>query len=219
MIRYMVTEPHIDKEAAFSITKALARFEADHDGGTSLKKQFEEIESKSGKETPGVYAYAGDTLIGGLTFLVHNDWVFFQCGFVAEGCRNGGVYTRIIDAVEKWAREHGISGLFTSTFDFEAPSLYEKLGFVRGGTMQNCPKGNTSYEYIKDFLQQEEVREPIGYDEGIAEMGYLLSVIKKEPDSVKAANRIALIAQALAEQKRVGYDSVALPHLLTKEKS
>lgn len=106
----------------------------------------------------GAFALSGTEVLGGLTFNIHNDWVWLQCGFVCEELRRQGIYRSLLDLIESWAREAGISGIMVSTYDFEAPAVYERLGFIRGAVLPNCPKGNTSIDYYKVLLDENPDR-------------------------------------------------------------
>lgn len=61
----------------------------------------------------------------------------------------------MLDFIESWARKVDISGIIVSTYDFEAPEVYERLGFTRGAVLPNCPKGNTSIDYYKVLMNKE----------------------------------------------------------------
>ena len=136
-----------DAERINAVTAALYRFEAKNGTGDKIKAKRPENDSAG----EGAFADVGNVLIGGLTFHVHNDWVFLHCGYVWEQYRGIGVYTSLVESVENVARNAGLSGIFVSTYDFEAPGLYERLGFTRGAVLHNCPEGNTSIDYYKDF--------------------------------------------------------------------
>lgn len=98
---------------------------------------------------PGIFAFEEEILIGGLTLTIHNDWIFLHCGFVLPEYRGMGIYKKILLSLVDFAGAEGLSGIFTSTYSFEAPHLYERLGFIKGSVMPDCPKGNTSIDYYK----------------------------------------------------------------------
>jgi len=102
-------------------------------------------------EHHGLYAFCGDELIGGLTLDLRDDWVFLGCGFVLPEYRNRGIYKHIMQLIEERARSLNISGIFVSTYEFEAPHIYESLGYTKGCVLRNMPKGNTSIDYYKCF--------------------------------------------------------------------
>lgn len=105
----------------------------------------------------GVYAFCENDLIGGLTFACHNDWIFLHCGFVLPKYRGQGIYTVIINFIQKFGIEAGMSGIFTGTYEFEAPAFYERMGFTRGSVLHDCPKGNTSIDFYKSFTTEKRL--------------------------------------------------------------
>lgn len=141
-----------DRDLILCTTNALMDFEATH--GVNL----DERSVNADRIAPyGAFAFSGCALSGGITFNIHNDWVWLQCGYVCAEMRRQGIYKSLLDLIESWARKVGISGIIVSTYDFEAPAVYERLGFTRGTVLPNCPKGNTSIDYYK-VLQDEDGR-------------------------------------------------------------
>ena len=104
---------------------------------------------RSHTEYQGVYALCNDELVGGLTFYVNNDWVFLDSGYVLESYRNNGIYKHIVRHIESVVREKGLSGVWLSTYEFEAPHIYEALGYTKGNVLRDMPRGNTSIDYYK----------------------------------------------------------------------
>lgn len=97
----------------------------------------------------GIYAMDGNALVGGLTFRIQNDWIFLCCGYVLPEYRGRRIYSTFIFELEHMAAERGLSGIFVSTYTFEAPRVYEHLGFMKGATLEDLPKGNTNIDYYK----------------------------------------------------------------------
>lgn len=127
------------------VTSELEQYELAH-----LNHPERQAKKEAAKHPQGIYAIsARGKVVGGLTFYVHNDWVFLLCGYVREAWRGSGLYRRMLEDIEGRARTLGLSGIFVSTYDFEAPALYERLGFKRGAEMPNCPRGNTSIDFFK----------------------------------------------------------------------
>lgn len=131
------------------ITLALMDFQTEH--GVNL--DWREVNTDK-IASFGAFALDGEELLGGVTFNAHNDWVWIQCGFVYEPQRRQGIYRALLETVERWAKESGMSGIFVSTYDFEAPAVYERLGFNRGAVLGNCPKGNISIDYYKELMEE-----------------------------------------------------------------
>ena len=103
----------------------------------------------------GIYALDGDELIGGILFYPFCDWVYLWKGFVREEYRRHGIYKGLIHNMERLAVSNEMNGIFLATFEFEAPHVYERLGFTKGCVMPNCPKGNTRIEYYKVLTPDE----------------------------------------------------------------
>jgi len=96
-----------------------------------------------------VYAHDGDELIGGALFVVADDWIFLDRAFIVTEYRGQGIYSRIIREIDGYAEKHGIRGIEVQTWDFEAPHIYEHLGFTKGCVHPDKPRGNTVYHYYK----------------------------------------------------------------------
>lgn len=136
-----------NKKYIRQVMQAILDFEHEH--GTGIKAK---VADKVGLPPEGVFAFAlNGTLLGGLTFRVYNDWVFMEQGFVWPIYRRMGIYADLIDVMEQMARTAGLVGLDVWTYEWEAPAVYEALGFVRNGVLHNFPRGNTSIHYIKEF--------------------------------------------------------------------
>lgn len=129
------------------VTAALEEYELTH---IQHPERQEKKEANVGMN--GVYALRGDELVGGLTYTIISDWVFLVSGFVWEQWRGMGIYRDLMNAIEKQARKMGMGGIFVSTYDIEAPALYEKLGFKRGSELTNCPLGNTTFDFYKPLI-------------------------------------------------------------------
>lgn len=145
------------------VTAALEEYELAH-----IQHPERQQKKEAAKGMNGVYAVRGDELLGGITYYTHNDWVFLVSGFVWEQWRGLGIYRAIMDAIEKRSREIGMGGIFVSTYDVEAPALYEKLGFKRGCELTNCPQGNTSLDFYKplpDTQEENGGNKPLTLDE------------------------------------------------------
>lgn len=97
----------------------------------------------------GVYAFNEDKLVGGLTFHIHNDWIFLNCGYILPEYRGQKIYSKFLHEIEKLAIRSKLSGMFVSTYTFEAPHIYEHFGFVKGSVLKDMPKGNTNIDYYK----------------------------------------------------------------------
>ncbi len=71
--------------------------------------------------------------------------------WVADGLRGEGVGARLLAAVEAEARARGCALIITSTYSFQAPGFYQRLGYEVVGRIENCPPGHTNFWLKKDL--------------------------------------------------------------------
>lgn len=136
-----------NKKYIRQVMQAILDFESDHGKGIEAK-----VADKVGLPPEGVFAFAPNgELLGGLTYRVYNDWVFMEQGFVWPLYRRMGIYADLIGTLEQAARSAGLVGMEVWTYTWEAPAVYEALGFKRGAVLRDFPRGNTSIEYQKYF--------------------------------------------------------------------
>lgn len=148
-----------DSEYISTIAKEVHRFEAEHGQGDELKARYTSM--LEGKEIDyaeaGFFAMVGGVLVGGITYHIRFGWVYLHCGYVWEQYRGMGVYSALMQTVEDTAQYNDLSGIWVSTYEFEAPAVYEHMGFTKGSVLTNCPKGNTSIDYYKEFPKSSNV--------------------------------------------------------------
>jgi len=96
---------------------------------------------------------ADDEVIGGILAEVYC-WniLCIDILWVKDEHRNKGYATALLNAVESEAREMGCKISHLDTFDFQAKELYEKLGYVVFGVLEDCPEGHKRYYMSKKLL-------------------------------------------------------------------
>jgi N-acylglucosamine-6-phosphate 2-epimerase len=65
--------------------------------------------------------------------------------WVERPLRRRGHATKLMAAVEKHAIRRGCTGAFLRNFSFQAPPLYEKIGYRVFGELEDYPKGHNLY--------------------------------------------------------------------------
>jgi GNAT superfamily N-acetyltransferase len=70
---------------------------------------------------------------------VHQDW------------RGQGVGTKLLQATEQEAMKRGCHQLVLSSFSFQAPDFYQKLGFEVFAVLEEHPRGHRNY-YLRKRL-------------------------------------------------------------------
>ena len=91
----------------------------------------------------------GETIFGGLIGFTQWDWLYVEILVVDASLRGQGWGRKLIEAAENIVRDNGCCGLWLSTFTFQAPTFYERLGFTRCGEIPNYPAGQSRLFYMK----------------------------------------------------------------------
>ena len=81
--------------------------------------------------------------LGGLTGYVWGGWLHVNFLWVTEALRGHRLGSRLMDAAEAFAAEHGCTGVTLETFSFQAPEFYRKRGYEVFGTLEDYPPGHT----------------------------------------------------------------------------
>jgi GNAT superfamily N-acetyltransferase len=88
-------------------------------------------------------------LIGGLVALGFWNGLFVDLLWVSETHRGRGIGKALLSAAEVKARENGWQVCFLSTFDFQAPGFYLKLGYKQFGELKGSPPGHSRKWFAK----------------------------------------------------------------------
>lgn len=136
-----------DKYYIECITEALYLFEAEN--GKCMADRYGQRFDDNAKV--GIFALDGNKPVGGITYHLASGLVYLHCGYVFEEYRGKGVYRSLLKTLEDVARAKGFSGVWVSTYNFECPALYKKMGYTKGTVLHNCPEGNTSSDNYKEF--------------------------------------------------------------------
>ena len=92
--------------------------------------------------------------LGGLTGYTWGNWLHVRFLWVASILRGQGYGTRLMDAAEAFAVEHGCHHATLETFSFQALGFYEKRGYGVFGKLDDYPPGHAKY-FLRKALQQE----------------------------------------------------------------
>lgn len=90
-----------------------------------------------------------DEIIGGLYGEIFYRWLFIELLAIPEETRGQGTGSRLIRMAEDVARERACVGIWLDTFDFQAPSFYERHGFTKFGSLDDFPPDHKRF-----FLQK-----------------------------------------------------------------
>ena len=88
-------------------------------------------------------------IVGGV--ILQSWWTetYVELLWLSGRARGQGLGRELIEEAERRARRRGSRIMHLSTYSFQAPGFYQKLGFRRVGAMSGSPKGATRYYYLK----------------------------------------------------------------------
>jgi GNAT superfamily N-acetyltransferase len=93
---------------------------------------------------------SGET-VGGLWGNTGWQWLGIELLFVPPALRRAGIGTALVPWAEAEAMERGCRGAWLDTFSFEAYGFYERLGYVRFGTLAEYPRSHQRLFLRKHF--------------------------------------------------------------------
>ena len=96
--------------------------------------------------------------IGGLWGSSGYDWLFVQLLVVPESLRGQGVGRQLMSLAEAEAVTRGCHGVWLDTFEFQARSFYERLGYECFGELGHYPKGFSRF-FMKKVLARSPMEE------------------------------------------------------------
>jgi len=92
-----------------------------------------------------------ETLIGGVSAYVWGTTVEINFLWLAERLRGQGIGQRLMAEIEKAAVQRGAHQAVLSTYTFQAPEFYEKLGYEIVATIDGLGKGHKKF-YLRKSL-------------------------------------------------------------------
>jgi ribosomal protein S18 acetylase RimI-like enzyme len=91
--------------------------------------------------------------LGGLTGYIWGGWMHVNFVWVTEALRGQRHGTRLMDAAESFAVEHGCTGVTLETHSFQAPGFYARRGYEVFGTLEDYPPGHSKLFLRKRLAQ------------------------------------------------------------------
>jgi predicted N-acetyltransferase YhbS len=88
-------------------------------------------------------------LVGGLVALGFWNGLFIELLWVQQGERGRGIGTSLMRAAEAEARKNGWKVCFLSSFTFQAPEFYRKLGYEPFGELEGMPPEHSRTWFAK----------------------------------------------------------------------
>ena len=91
------------------------------------------------------------TVIGAINGRAYYNEVHIQDLIIGKGCRRDGLGTKLVTAVEDKFRGQGYGFVALTTFGFQAPEFYKKLGYKLEFVRESADPKLSKYFYRKDF--------------------------------------------------------------------
>ena len=88
-------------------------------------------------------------LVGGLTGDLYWNALYIHLLWLKPSARGEGLGTRLMQAAERHARRARKELISLSTYSFQAPAFYRRLGYRSIGRIAGYPRGATRYFLVK----------------------------------------------------------------------
>ena len=95
-------------------------------------------------------------VVGGLWGEVSRGYMHVDLLFVPEAARGSGMGRSLMHRAEQEARRRGCHAAWLSTYSFQAPGFYQKLGYRVFGELPDYPPGHRSIFLTKALMPDAE---------------------------------------------------------------
>ncbi|MCH0541922.1 GNAT family N-acetyltransferase [Streptomyces sp. MUM 203J] len=138
-----------DRVLADLLDEALTAFNAKATGADNGRELSVRVTAGS-VDTESHGSVGGEeVLLGGLTGWTWGDACEIHMLWIREDLRASGLGTRLVRAAEEEARRRGCRHLQVSSYTFQAPDFYKRLGFVETGRTPGVPGGHEDVHLYK----------------------------------------------------------------------
>ena len=99
-------------------------------------------------------------IIGGLWGEVARDYLYIDLLFVPETARGSGIGRSLMHQAEQEAVRRGCHAVWLSTYSFQAPGFYQKLGYRVFGELPAYSLGHSSIFLRKTLVPEDRSTRP-----------------------------------------------------------
>lgn len=92
---------------------------------------------------------AKNNWIGGLTAETYWGWCEIDYFWISDEYRGKGLGRQLIQKAEEAAKEKGATQSLLTTFEFQARTFYEMIGYEVVGEIKDYPPGSSHYTMVK----------------------------------------------------------------------
>ena len=90
-------------------------------------------------------------LMAGLVAETFGNWLEIEYLFVKEEFRGQGIGSQLLQQAESEAKKRNCRYAFVNTYQFQAPTLYQKQGYKEVFTLKDYPYTGQRHYYQKDL--------------------------------------------------------------------
>ena len=125
------------EEVANKVLAELLAFNASQGGNLNVERLVLSVRGDDGE------------FLGGLVAMQYWNGMFVDLLWVHEKLRGRGVGRELMQRAEASLAARGGEIVFLSTWSFQAPGFYEKLGYASFGTLHGLPPNGSRTWYVK----------------------------------------------------------------------
>lgn len=152
-----------DSHDTYRISSADVADQAAHDQLSAVLRAYNDqqspqhraIRAEGGTPLELYVRDAAGALVGGLLAETYWGWLYIDRLVIGEALRGQGYGRRLMEQAEQIARKRGCARAYLTTFSFQAPGFYEKLGYRIVGRLDDYPPGMSYYWMRKDFAAEQ----------------------------------------------------------------
>ncbi len=90
-------------------------------------------------------------LMAGLVAETFGNWLEIEYLFVKEDLRGQGIGSQLLQQAESEAKKRNCRYVFVNTYQFQAPTFYQKQGYKEVFTLKDYPYTGQRHYYQKDL--------------------------------------------------------------------
>ena len=90
-------------------------------------------------------------LMAGLVAEIFGNWIEIEYLFVKEEFRGQGIGSQLLQQAESEAKKKNCRDAFVNTYQFQAPTFYQKQGYKEVFTLKDYPYTGQRHYYQKDL--------------------------------------------------------------------
>lgn len=91
------------------------------------------------------------SIVAGLKAMTGWDWLYVDVLWVHENHRSTGLGSQLLESAEREAAERGCIGACLTSYSFQAPEFYIRLGYSAFGQIDDYPIDGTMFFMSKRF--------------------------------------------------------------------